>query len=70
MLFSAGTFHFLEKKIETDVHRYRWVGLFFCEKKIEIRGTTSINTRKELKVFRTGSFVGLGRGIRCVGSMM
>jgi hypothetical protein len=47
-----------------------WVGYFFGEKKIAIRETTRINTRKELKVFRSGPFVRLGRGIICVGSMM
>jgi hypothetical protein len=46
------------------------LGNFFGEKKIAIRETTHINTRKELKVFRPGPFVRLGRGIRYVESMI
>jgi hypothetical protein len=49
---------------------YGWVVYFFwCEKNSDTR-KHSINTRKELKVFRPGLFVKLGREIRCVGSLM
>jgi hypothetical protein len=50
---------------------YRWAAgySFWCEKNSDTR-KHSINTRKELKVFRPGPFVRLEREIRCVGSMI
>jgi hypothetical protein len=49
---------------------YRWAGYsFLCEKNSDIR-KHSINTRKELKVFRPGPFTRSGREIRYVGSMI
>jgi hypothetical protein len=66
----GGYVFFLKKQLRRPTFLRCGLSNFFGEKKIVIRGTTRINTRKELKVFRPSPFVRLGRGIRCVGSMI